>query len=299
MSRQQHGKTGTRWPLGLVVLLLIVGLWSAALLPAHGGGPLPLLGAATLALLLLAGIAQARMARLAALRRQEQRASAARSRTLAHLSQDLRAPLNGILAYADVLAIELEGTRQAGFVGAARACGMRLLGQVEALLELSALEAGEVRLVLRSEALAALLASALRSQRAANAMAPAELDCAADLPAHLLCDKARLLRVLELLLAHATDGANTVRLAATLEQDGLRLRIAGSEPAPPAAGRWHTLDLASAAGGGAGAELAIAARLLELMGGHLWIDGSPGRPAAFTVALPCPDTARAVLEPSA
>jgi two-component system, cell cycle sensor histidine kinase DivJ len=86
------------------------------------------------------------------LRREEARsAHETKSRFLAAVSHELRTPLNAILGFSDVLAGEyfgrLENDRQREYVGLIRQSGGHLLSVVNAMLDMSKIEAGRYELL--------------------------------------------------------------------------------------------------------------------------------------------------------
>jgi cell cycle sensor histidine kinase DivJ len=86
-------------------------------------------------------------------RRQEEARSAheTKSRFLAAVSHEMRTPLNAILGFSDVLAGEyfgrLENDRQREYVGLIRQSGGHLLSVVNAMLDMSKIEAGRYELL--------------------------------------------------------------------------------------------------------------------------------------------------------
>jgi cell cycle sensor histidine kinase DivJ len=76
----------------------------------------------------------------------------AKSRFLAAVSHELRTPLNAILGFSDILAGEyfgkLENDRQREYVQLIRQSGAHLLSVVNAMLDMSKIEAGRYELML-------------------------------------------------------------------------------------------------------------------------------------------------------
>lgn len=234
---------------------------------------------------------------LIASREQAHAASRAKSRFLSNMSHELRTPLNGILGYAELLQAEFAGARQGGFAAAIHECGLRLLGLIEAVLELSGLESGQTRLALRTEALGELAQQALAGQRAAAAARGLRLELvlAPGLPEDYVCDRAKLLRVLDILLRNAVDAtaSGLVRLQVNAAPSRLEFRVqdsgAGVPPAvrPRLFQRFSTGDDSSTrAKDGAGLGLAIAAQLVRLMDGRIKLEHSDANGSVFAVSLP-------------
>jgi signal transduction histidine kinase len=225
-------------------------------------------------------------------------ANLAKSRFLANMSHELRTPLNGILGYSELLQGELADGRSRGFADAIHTSGVRLLGLIEAVLELSALESGRVPLVIEPISTADIPLLALSGHRDAAAAKGLALrsELAPGLPALWPCDRAKLLRVLDILLRNAVAAADaggvTLRLAPA-PRGGLRCQVCDSGPGVPAAMHRKIFekftqadDSASRGKQGAGLGLPIARLLVELMGGRIWVERNDLPGAEFVVELP-------------
>lgn len=234
--------------------------------------------------------------RLVASRAQAIAASKAKSHFLSNMSHELRTPLSGILGYSELLVADLGGTEQASYALGIQASGERLLALVNAVLDLSALDAGMVKLSLSSEHLAGLLRQALgRHAAAASARGVAlELAIAPDVPAHLTCDGKHVGKVLDCLLHNAVRfSARAVRLDVTRSGAGLQVAVSDDGSGVPLERQHHIFERfvqADASGSrpqqGAGIGLAIAQKLAALMDGHISLLSEPGHGARFSFILP-------------
>jgi signal transduction histidine kinase len=266
--------------------------------------------------LLLAGVASvivlafsagliALIGRLIASRALAHAANRAKSRFLSNMSHELRTPLTGILGYAELLQAECGTSAHGMFAGAIHRCGMQLLGLVESVLELSGLEAGHCALELRMETLGELAQQAMSGQRAAAAARalPLQLTFGGGVPRHYVCDRTKLLRVLDILLRNAVDASpgsgGAVRLQLSATPARLELRVHDSGKGVPAALRARLFERFSTADDsstrsrdGAGLGLAIAARLVALMGGSIMLEHSSETGSVFCVSLPYPPVPR-------
>ncbi|NDP60121.1 MAG: two-component sensor histidine kinase [Oxalobacteraceae bacterium] len=235
--------------------------------------------------------------RLMASREKAIAASLAKSRFLSNMSHELRTPLNGILGFSEVMVEELgHESLHGGFAQAIHRSGVRLLALVDATLELSALESGTIVLALQPENLALLLQHAVAPYHAAAAAKQVALDIVIDpaTPATLLCDRVRLLMVLDKLLDNAmrhTD-AGTILVSARATDTGLELTVRDSGCGVPAHLQQQIFerfsqadDSAARSNEGAGLGLAIARHLVELMGGELTLKSFSGQGAQFSVTL--------------
>jgi len=235
--------------------------------------------------------------RLLASRAKAIEASAAKTRFLSNMSHELRTPLTGILGYSELLAAELGDTEQGGYARDIRLSGKRLLALVTAVLDLTALDAGTMRLALARENLMRLLEQAkARHAAAASAKGLAlELTLAPGTPDTILCDARRFGQVLDSLLENAVrfGKRGAVRIEARIEDDALRLDIADNGDGIPLArqrqifDRFMQADDSDArAKDGAGLGLALAQQLAALMGGRITLVSEPGHGATFSFWLP-------------
>ena len=287
--------------LGDYPLYVLVGIDLEERLAGYAAGrvqALTLAAAVTLLIALACAGFIVMTGRLIDSREQAIAASVAKSRFLSNMSHELRTPLNGILGYSELLVEELGEGKQGGFARAVHDCGMRLFGLIESVLELSALESGKTVVELRAEPLAELAQQALAGHTAAAAARQLNLECllAPQLGAQLVCDRAKLLRVLDILLCNAVaasaPGQVCLRMAPCA--DGLLVQVADQGEGVPAELRRQIFqkfspldDSPSRAKDGAALGLAIAARLVELMGGRIWVEAAAGGPGAiFSFTLP-------------
>ena len=227
-------------------------------------------------------------------------ASQSKTAFLAHLSHDIRTPLNHIIGFAELMRHETYGPlgddRYADYVESIRTSGERLLSFFASTLDLAELEGG--RRVLNpvevdvDDVLMAVLkrftAQAQRKGIALNLGAPAL--------AAIVADRFSLERMLGNLVDNAiryTPPRGKVTLAAYAATDGVVLEVTdtgiGMSPerltmvSQPFAFRDASLTRDR---DGAGLGLAIARTIAELSGGRLAIDSRPGLGTTVAISLP-------------
>ncbi len=227
-------------------------------------------------------------------------ASLAKTSFLAHLSHDIRTPLNHIIGFADMLQQQpfgpLGDPRYLAYVEAVKSSGDRLLGFFASILELAELEGG--RRELRPERFTAdeLLVNVFRrfsplAQRAGVIMG---LGSACD--AMLNADRFALDRMVDNLVENAvrfTPRGGKVTLAAYAAADGIVLEITDTGIGMSAE-RLEMLSQPFAFGDaaltrdreGAGLGIAIARAIAELSAGHLAIDSRQGLGTTVAISLP-------------
>ncbi len=240
-------------------------------------------------------------------------ANAAKSEFLAHMSHEIRTPMNAVLGLAQVLEREPLAPNQRDMVGRIRTAGESLLAILNDVLDLSKIEAGQLRLEPRPFDLAALLAKvdSLMGQVAhgkglALRVAPPALP-----PGLLLGDGLRIEQILLNLVGNAIKftvrGEVAVRVQAFEVSDArLRLRVevrdTGIGIAAEALARLFTPFTQADAGigrrfGGTGLGLSICKRLVELMEGTIGADSRPGLGSCFWFELPLARVAAAASAP--
>ena len=227
---------------------------------------------------------------------------AVRSKTafLAHLSHDIRTPLNHIIGFADMVSHEAFGPlgdkRYLTYVKDIKKSGENLLISVADVLELAELESGQ-RALCSEEILVDELLHSLKArfdERASRCNISLEVDCFCAAVLH--GDRMGYERLLENLLDNAfkfTQGGGKIRLAAWVADDGIVLEVTdtgiGIHPSrlsqllEPFA---HHNALRAKGQKGIGLGLAIARSIAELSGGELAIDSSPSIGTTVVVSLP-------------
>lgn len=268
-----------------------------ALAAASRAHALMLAGVVSAVILAFCGALYVLVGWLVSSRREAVAANLAKSRFLANMSHELRTPLNGILGYAELLQVEQGAAHRGEFAQAIHGCGLRLLGLIESVLELSALESGRGRLDIAMAPLDELLDQALaphRARAAAKGVA-VTLARAPALARALACDRAKVLRVLDILLKNAVEatGSGAVRLSVQPCGGGTLFQVSDTGAGVPPAllevifDRFRQADDAARRGkSGAGLGLAIAARLAGLMGGRVWAAPGQAQGALFCFQLP-------------
>jgi CheY-like chemotaxis protein/HPt (histidine-containing phosphotransfer) domain-containing protein/anti-sigma regulatory factor (Ser/Thr protein kinase) len=234
---------------------------------------------------------------LAEARDRAEKASRAKSRFLAGISHELRTPLNGILGYAQLLRREgglnpIQEQRVDAMLGA----GQHLLAMINRVLDLSEVENERFELKPAEVELTTLAQGCLDQVRpgAEAKQLTLRLVVIEDAPRFLITDPTRLRQVLLNLLANAvkftTEGSVELWLSAGT-QGSVRAAVVDTGPGVPPARRarlfehFERLDAAPEIEG-AGLGLAITARLLQLMGGHLGYEDNPAGGSCFWVELP-------------
>ncbi|MEQ8179984.1 MAG: ATP-binding protein [Amphiplicatus sp.] len=228
-------------------------------------------------------------------------ASAAKSTFLATMSHEIRTPMNGVIGMAALLSRTSLDARQRDWLDIIIRCGETLMSVLNGVLDLSKIEAGR----LDFERAAFNAADVLDDVACLYEMKAHEkgLAFAASRPerrdAAVYGDAARLKQALSAILCNAVKFTTRgeVRFTLSVEPSGdgtseLVFEIAdtgvGIDP-----GRIEHVFAPFTQGdatlsrkyGGAGLGLAVARRIVELMGGTIDVDSAPGAGSLFRVTL--------------
>jgi len=221
-----------------------------------------------------------------------------KSQFLANMSHELRAPLGVIIGYSEILAEEARASGAEAFVpdlARITRAGRDLLELINAVLDLSKIEAGRMELELEPVDVAALAAgvAAAVAPLAAARRNDVRLDCPDDI-GPVRADATKLATALRSLLDNACkfteDGEVTIAVARG--RDGIEIAVTdtGIGMTPEQQERlFREFAQADASStrryGGSGLGLALARRLCRLMGGDITVTSRPGAGSTFTITL--------------
>ncbi len=240
-----------------------------------------------------------------------EQASRAKSTFLAHMSHELRTPLNAILGYIELVRDEAGERGMAQIVADAErmdSAGRHLMQLIGNILDLSKIEAGQMRLEPVRFDLAATLGDLVETMRPAIArsanMLVVEILLGSD--PTVVGDPVCTRQIIFNLLANAAKFTEhgQIGLAVQRDEGWLELRVSDTgigmnqeqivrvfepfEQAEAATARRY---------GGTGLGLTITLGLVKLMGGELTVDSAPGVGSVFLLRIPAditrPPTAHA------
>ena len=227
-------------------------------------------------------------------------ANQAKNEFLSRMSHELRTPLNAMLGFAQLLEMDRKpalAAHQQGWTRQVLQAGWHLLEMINDTLDLSRIDAGQVRLDTQRVELRPLLVQCLAmvQTQADRRQISISLDLADDAQ-HAWCDATRLRQILTNLLSNAVkynrDGGRVQVATHRLDPSRLALRVTdtglGLNPSQLAElfQPFNRLGREGGASEGTGIGLVISRRLAELMGGSLAAEPGAEQGASFVLHLP-------------
>jgi len=225
-----------------------------------------------------------------------------KSEFLANMSHELRTPLNAIIGFSEVLLEKMFGNvneRQEEYLNDILSSGQHLLSLINDILDLSKVEAGKMELELGMFDLRQVLEGSLVmvKERALAHGLTLSLDMVDDLSV-ITGDERKLKQILFNLLSNAvkfTPDKGKIGIVAQRMNGAVQIAVwdTGVGIAPEDQQRifeefqqvGHGLAGKTE---GTGLGLALTKRFVELHGGTLWVESTPGSGSTFTFTLPFP-----------
>ena len=225
----------------------------------------------------------------------------AKTEFLANISHELRTPMNGIIGLGELLDLEELSQDQRNLLTPMLESSHALMHLINHLIELSALEAGQVKLSPSPFAVSELLPALVSNHRkAATAKGLAMLEEAPELPQVLIGDVDRLRQVFAHLIGNAIKftehgsihiSVKVAEVAAAVTK--LEFSVTDTGPGippkilPQLRGLFVQADGSSMRRhGGIGIGLPISRKLIELLGGELRIESKVNVGSRFSFTLP-------------
>lgn len=237
-------------------------------------------------------------------RARDEATSANRSKSdfLAHMSHELRSPLNAIIGFAEVMKEQMFGPvkpkRYHEYVTDIHSSGVHLLAVINDILDLSKSASGKLDLSETVVSLRTVIDASLRlvRERARDGSVALHNEAPPDLP-DVRADQRRIMQILINLLTNAVDftpAGGTVRVGGAVEKSGqVALWVADTgagiaqSDIPGVLEAYGQGDAAqNRRGTGTGLGLPIAKSMIEQHGGTLTIESKVGEGTTITLRFP-------------
>jgi PAS domain S-box-containing protein len=229
-------------------------------------------------------------------------ASRTKSDFLASMSHEIRTPMNAIMGIADLLAKTALTPEQDKYVQIFRRAGDNLLNLINDILDLSKVEASQLELERTGFSLRDLLekVTEMVAPRAQEKDLALVCEIAPGVPSDVVGDPTRLRQVLLNLLGNAIKftecGGVALRVTPDAESavaGALRFTVSDtgigipSEKVGRVFERFTQADSSTTRRfGGSGLGLTISKRLVELMGGSIWVESAVEKGSVFSFSVP-------------
>jgi signal transduction histidine kinase len=222
------------------------------------------------------------------------RAVRARDEVLGIVAHDLRNPLGTILLQAERLRHPGAAPAHWSPIDAIERSADRMSRLIQDLLDVTRMEAGRLSVERARVAAGELVGDCVEAQRPLAAAASVELraDVAGDLP-ELWADRHRLQQVFENLIGNAikfTAPGGAIVVGAAPRDGAVLFRVADTGRGIAGEAVPHVFDRFWQAGKagrrGAGLGLPIAKGIVEVHGGRIWVESTPGRGSTFFFTIP-------------
>ena len=220
-------------------------------------------------------------------------ASGSRPAFLAHISHDIKSPLNNLNAILSLMRLETQGSGNTELLEAGLSNCRAAAEIVDSLLDLSAYEAGHLRARPERIEINPLIEEIVGSFNVAAGLKGLSLEYCVTATRSIFADRRHTRRIISNLVSNAIKYTRFGRIEITASDRGLQHVVItvldtgiGIEPSQIAKLFKPFIRINSDEGEGLGVGLALSRILTDLNKGHISVESSPGKGSQFSLLFP-------------